>query len=342
MADSMSEAVQKHGGVLQKSDFERYEVQVRPALEGNWLDRRVFTTQAPTSGPVLLLFLRMLGRFRNFASQAMDTHVRSAHQFIEAEKFSFGARTNLGDPAYMNQTAQERIEIIGHSEDEAERLWKKIDEERTHGLNYYEPLFDIQEDHGTMSLSTADEKGMAVALTSTVNLPFGSEVMDPLTGIIMNDEMDDSSTPGVANAFGLRPSPYNYPEPGKRPLSSMAPSIIENADGSFLLSIGGSGGSRIYGSILQTMLNLDWGYDLSEAIERPRLHHQLLPRELSVETGFSKSVVEGLKSKGHNYTWLDVNSAVAEVQAVMRVGTSGHSVFHAASDSRKQGVAAAF
>jgi gamma-glutamyltranspeptidase / glutathione hydrolase / leukotriene-C4 hydrolase len=342
MAETMASAAQRHGGVLQASDFAAYNVEVKPALSGDWLGRRVWTTQAPTSGPVLLLMLRILKRFPHFAWRSMDRDVLSAHHFIEAEKFSFGARTNIGDPAFLNETALAKVDLIANSDKEAHRLWKKIDDDRTHKLNYYEPLFDIKEDHGTMHLTIADRNGMAMALTSTVNLPFGSQVMDPVTGIILNDEMDDSSTPGVANAFGLRPSPYNYPEPYKRPLSSISPAIIEHPDGSFLLALGGSGGSRIYGSVLQTMLNLDWGYDLSDAIEHPRLHHQLLPQELSVETGYPQKILDGLSAKGHKYKWLDVNSAAAEVQAVMHVGVGRHAIFHAASDSRKQGVAAAF
>lgn len=119
--------------------------------------------------------------------------------------------------------------------------------------------------------SIVDQQGMAVAITSTVNSVFGSTVLDPVTGVLLNDEMDDFSIPGTPNGFGLWPSPCklpdlvyadnfvmaltfplpdNYPEPGKRPVSSTVPSIIENPDGSFYAAIGGSGGSRIFGSVL--------------------------------------------------------------------------------------------
>jgi gamma-glutamyltranspeptidase/glutathione hydrolase/leukotriene-C4 hydrolase len=92
---------------------------------------------------------------------------------------------------------------------------------------------------------------------------------------------DDFAKPGIPDAFGLRPSPYNYPEEGKRPMSSTCPSIIEDSEGEFLLAIGGSGGSRIFSSVAQTLLNLDWGFDLSHAIEEPRVHDQLLPTYVS-------------------------------------------------------------
>jgi gamma-glutamyltranspeptidase / glutathione hydrolase / leukotriene-C4 hydrolase len=143
---------------------------------------------------------------------------------------------------------------------------------------------------------------MAVAITSTVNLIFGSQVLDPETGVILNDEMDDFSTPGVPNSFGLWPSPYNYPEPGKRPLSSTSPTIIENEDGSFYLALGGSGGSRIFGAVFQTILNLEWGLDLSKAIEYGRLHDQLYPIILDADSTYPEDLLRALVDRGHNVT----------------------------------------
>jgi gamma-glutamyltranspeptidase / glutathione hydrolase / leukotriene-C4 hydrolase len=147
-----------------------------------------------------------------------------------------------------------------------------------------------------------DKNGMAVAITSTVNLIFGSQVLDPETGVILNDEMDDFSTPGVPNSFGLWPSPYNYPEPGKRPLSSTSPTIIENEDGSFYLALGGSGGSRIFGAVFQTILNLEWGLDLSKAIEYGRLHDQLYPIILDADSTYPEDLLRALVDRGHNVT----------------------------------------
>lgn len=104
---------------------------------------------------------------------------------------------------------------------------------------------------------------------------------------LSSTEQDDFATPGLADAFGLYPSPYNFPDHsptgsyGKRPLSSTSATIIDDADGEFWLSMGGSGGSRIFGAVAQVLLNLDWGYDLSHAIEEPRVHDQLLPETVS-------------------------------------------------------------
>ncbi|CAG8525070.1 2352_t:CDS:2, partial [Acaulospora colombiana] len=122
--------------------------------------------------------------------------------------------------------------------------------EHTFGPEYYHPVFDSIEDHGTTHISAVDKSEMSVSFTSTVNLIWGAQVMDPITGIILNDEMNDFSIPGLPNAFGLWPSPYNFVAPGKRPLSSTVPTIVER-DGKFELALGGSGGTRILTAVLQ-------------------------------------------------------------------------------------------
>ena len=178
------------------------------------------------------------------------------------------------------------------------------------------PVHPIQKSH----TSIVDKNGMAVAITSTVNLVFGSQVIDPETGILLNDEMDDFSTPGTPNSFELWPSPcqfrpspclnlihhthpsdaVNYPQPGKRPLSSTAPTIAENPDGSLFIAIGGSGGSRIFPSVFQVLLNLDWGLDIRDAIEFSRLHDQLFPLTTDVDGVYPKHILDDLRQRGHN------------------------------------------
>ena len=108
--------------------------------------------------------------------------------------------------------------------------------------------------------------------------------------------------PDHPDAFGLRPSPYNFPAPGKRPLSSTAPMVMETEQGETLLALGGSGGSRIFGSVAQVLLNLDWGYDVANAVEQPRVHDQLSPAYVSVEAGYRPDLVDALRARGHNIT----------------------------------------
>jgi gamma-glutamyltranspeptidase/glutathione hydrolase/leukotriene-C4 hydrolase len=159
----------------------------------------------------------------------------------------FALRTELGDPDFND--LEEKVQRMV-SKETAAQIRANISDARTFPVEYYNPHWGPVDDHGTTHLSTVDKDDMAVALTSTVNLLFGSKLLEPETGVILNDEMDDFSIPGYSNAFGLRPSPYNYPEPGKRPLSSTVPTIIEK-DGRFEMSLGGSGGSRILTSAVQ-------------------------------------------------------------------------------------------
>ncbi|EEB89189.1 hypothetical protein MPER_12738, partial [Moniliophthora perniciosa FA553] len=232
--------------------------------------------------------------------------------------------------------------------------------DRTHTPEYYNPEYDVKMDHGTQHVSVVDYNGMATSLTSTINLIFGSQVLDPETGVILNDEvrnvalmldvmrtemnnlgqMDDFSVPGTPNGFGLWPSPYNYPEPHKKPLSSTVPSIMENSDGSFHLAIGGSGGSIIFGAVFQVLINLNhWGMNIGGAIESGRVHDQLYPETTIVDNTYPEAMMQELRSRGHNLIVLDVNRVAGIVNAVMR---DEEGTLYAASDSRKNGIAAGY
>ncbi|KAK7057202.1 gamma-glutamyltranspeptidase [Favolaschia claudopus] len=329
IADSLINKIRATGGILSHADFENYTVKVERALEGTYRGRRVFTSHAPTSGPALLHMLNLMEKFPTEQRSPVNVH-----RAIEVLKYGFAARTKICDPAFNNDTS--RIDEIS-TKTFADKVAPNITDDRTHLPDYYNPEFDVETDHGTSHTSVVDKNGMAVSLTSTVNLIFGSEVLDSETGVILNDQMDDFSTPGTPNGFGLWPSPYNYPEPGKRPLSSTAPTIIEHPDGSFAAAVGGSGGSRIFGAVFQTLLNLDWGLDASQAVEYPRVHTQLLPAVVDVDTGYPPDVLAGLLERGHILAATPPIAAV--VQLVMRK-TDGH--IFAASDSRKNGIAAGY
>ncbi|BGP49944.1 hypothetical protein JCM10450v2_005849 [Rhodotorula kratochvilovae] len=335
IADALVETVQAAGGILSREDMRAYRAIVRRAEEGTYRGRRYYTGSYPSGGPILRHLLNVLDGYDDFADGGQTP--LSEHRFVEALKFAFAARTNVGDPRFIHNDAK-LAEIPTRKYADAVRA--NITDDRTHPLSYYNPQFDILEDHGTTHLSTIDQWGGAVALTTTVNLIFGSRVMDARTGVILNDEMDDFATPGIPDAFGLTPSPFNYPEGGKRPLSSTSPLIMDHASSdSVWLSMGGSGGSRIFGAVAQTLLNLDWGHDLSGAVEAPRVHHQLLPEYVSVESTFRPDLLDSLRDRGHNVTVFDINVGIAEVQAVQR---DRDGKFFATSDSRKNGVPAAF
>jgi gamma-glutamyltranspeptidase/glutathione hydrolase/leukotriene-C4 hydrolase len=336
IADAIIHRVHQTGGIMTIKDLQGYEPIVQQALQGTYRGKKVYTTGAPTSGPVLLHILNLL---ENFNITAHTTHLEqelNVHRVVEALKFGFAARTKLSDPAFMNSTRE--IEDIP-TKKYARAIFPNITDDTTHTAEYYNPLYDVPLDSGTTHTSAVDESGMAAAISSTINLIWGSRILDQDTGIILNDEMDDFSRPGIPNGFGLYPSPYNYPAPGKRPLSSMAPTVIENEDGSFYLTLGGSGGSLIFGSILQVILNAEEGLDISAAVERPRLHDQLFPSTVIVEDRYPKHLTRGLRFRGHNITEIDINLGVSEIQAVVR-DTDG--ILFAASDSRKNGIAAGY
>ncbi|CAE6472341.1 unnamed protein product [Rhizoctonia solani] len=269
-------------------------------------------------GPVLIHVLNALERFGYGPNVHNQVAMKKEgglwwHRVTEALKFGSAARTRLGDPAFgNNQKLMNEIPTKEFGSNASAR----ITDDTTHTPEYYNPIYDVQIDHGTTHTSAADAEGFAIALTSSVNLIWGSRVMDPATGVIFNDVMDDFSAPGLPNMFGLWPSPWNYPETGKRQVSSMAPAIMEHGSGKLYLALGGSGGSRIFGAIAQTIINLDRGMDVSEAIEAPRVHDQLFPTLVSIESEFGERELEGLKQRGHNTSVFDINLGVAEIQAV--------------------------
>lgn len=333
IADALVRKIKETGGIMTHADLEGYAVKVERALRGTYRDKKVYTSRAPTSGPALLHMLNLIERF-DLAKEGRSG--LNAHRIVEAQKFGFAARTRIGDPSFALNNSALIAEIS--TKDFADLIAANLTDDRTHPVEYYNPEFDIVTDHGTSHTSAVDSQGMAVALTTTVNLVFGSQVLDPETGILLNDEMDDFSTPGFPNDFGLWPSPYNYPEPGKRPLSSIAPTIMEHGDGSFYLAIGGSGGSRIFPSLFQVILNLDWGLDVSEAIEYGRMHDQLLPMDVDVDNTLPNDLVDFLRDRGHNVTVKPIGRVAGIVQAVLqKEGT-----IFAASDSRKNGIAAGY
>ncbi|KAJ3337076.1 hypothetical protein HDU91_001579, partial [Kappamyces sp. JEL0680] len=219
IGEEIVKTVQAKGGILTRKDLAAYQPVFEVPLIGTFRGATVVTAPPPASGAVLLSLLNIL---ETFDDVALDTGLDS-HRMIEAFKHGYAQRGFYGDPTdpvYRNIS-----EIARHFTQKAtgQQVARLVVDNTTFPVEYYAPEFDVLENHGTMHVSVLTASGEGVALTSTVNLSFGSKIMDPKTGIILNDEMDDFSIPGVPNAFGLAPSPYNYIQPGKRPLSSSVP-----------------------------------------------------------------------------------------------------------------------
>ncbi|CAO3664756.1 unnamed protein product [Umbelopsis vinacea] len=333
IAASLVNTTVRTGGILTLDDMKSYRAIVRPPISTYYHGRKVVTGGAPTSGHVLISALNILERFNLRLLGEVGVNI---HRLVESLKYGFAFRTELGDPDYLDN-ADRLEEII--SKDWSSIVRHNISDDRTHSIEYYNPIFDNAEAHGTMHLSVVDENDGAVALTSTVNLLFGARVMDPVTGIILNDEMDDFSIPGIPNAFGLQPSVYNYVAPGKRPLSSCTPTIIER-DSKFEMAVGASGGSMIVTATLNVIIDVvDYGKNIYDAIVSPRLHHQLMPNSAIVEHDYPKNHITALQSRGHDVVVLPPSIKVTAVQGVMR---SPDGTVYGASDVRKFGQAAVY
>ncbi|OMJ14867.1 Gamma-glutamyltranspeptidase 1 [Smittium culicis] len=331
IAESMVKCIQDNGGILSLNDFSNYEPILRPTSVINYKDRKIITSSSPGSGPVLSTFFNIL---EGYNMENRNNKNVSIHRMLEAFKFGFSLRSHLADPEYINVT-----DTISKSQskDFAAKLRTKISDNKTHSYQYYDLDNDIKTDHITTHLSVIDKDGLAVSLTSTINLYFGSSVMDPITGVIFNNEMDDFSIPGIKNAFGLPQSKENNIAPGKRPLSSMSPTIIEK-DGHVEFILGASGGTRILTATTQVLLNmLEYGKSLKEAIDMPRIHDQLIPEIIEFEPGYPKSILESLFYRKHNTA--QNNYYLSAIQAI-HVQKDG--ILCAVSDGRKGGVPRAY
>ncbi|XP_075960611.1 LOW QUALITY PROTEIN: gamma-glutamyltransferase 1a [Anarhichas minor] len=369
MARIIVEDIQAAGGIISLDDLLEYQ----PVLNENPLKLNVgeytmHVPDAPSSGPVLALILNIVDGY-NFTGTSVSTAEKKTltyHRIVEAFRFAYAKRSRLGDPRYLNITDL----ILNMTSDYfADGIRSKITDDTTHPDSYYEPDYFVPDNHGTAHLSVIAEDGSAVAATSTINLYFGSKVMSRSTGIIFNDEMDDFSSPHMTNGFGIPPSPNNFIQPGKRPLSSMCPTIIFDKDNKVKMVVGASGGTKIttatalvslihsqtsfqsgsqhtvrylklnviFFSLKQVILNsLFFNYDLKKAVTEPRVHNQLNPNMTVVEQGFEKSVLEGLVQKNHVTQLLPIPDSV--VQAVVRQGER----LCAESDPRKGGYPAGY
>jgi gamma-glutamyltranspeptidase/glutathione hydrolase/leukotriene-C4 hydrolase len=350
ISKSLAAYVQQRGGIMTEDDIANYTVRIEEPIHGWYHGRQIITCGAPCSGPALIQALNILEGF----SLGQKGHMSpdEVHLLVEAMKCTLqktrlmldaaAARTELGDPFDPIADRPGRISELT-SKDFAARLRANISLTHTHPWEYYNPKYDLPHNHGTTHISVIDNQGMTVSLTSTINLIWGSRLHDPTTGIILNDEMDDFSQMNNSNAFRLEPSPYNYIRPFKRPMSSSTPTIILSPHtGAVELVLGASGGARILTSVLDAIIKfLDWDMDLLNMVEKPRLHHQLLPDQISMEMGYRDEFLNYLKDAGHEINQYDKMSATAEIQAVRRIETeNGQFRLEAISDSRKNGIAA--
>lgn len=254
----------------------------------------------------------------------------------ETMKAVFADRaTFYGDPAFTD-VPMPRLLAPAH----AATIRAKIDWKRARPSAEWAPPLDAASDAGTTHLSVVDEDGNAAALTTSVNTAFGAALSVPGRDIVLNNTMDDfSAQPGKANFFGLVGAKANAVAPGKRPLSSMTPTVVVE-DGGARLVAGGSGGPLILTATLQTLVGvLDFGLGAEAAVAAPRLHHQWLPDVLAVEVGYPEASRRALEGVGQKTAPLAAQGAVQAISVTRRDGVR---MLEAASDDRKGGVPAGY
>lgn len=327
IARATIKALKEQDGIMTLADLKNYSVAVREPNQIEYKGGKITGGTAPSSGAVGLAALKILEEY-DFIGDATRVN-ESTHLLDEAMKFSYGMRTKLGDPSFVDGMTEYQKQMI--SEETAEAVRAKITD-RALNLSAYDPDgLESLETPGTSHVVAMDSSGLAISLTTTINLIFGSRVMVPETGVIMNNEMNDFSIPGSSNAFGFIPSEANFIRPGKRPLSSISTTIVERANGIVSLVTGSAGGSRIITATLQVVLNvLEKNMTTHEALAEPRIHDQLVPQQVAFEYTFDNSTVAYMKEIGNNVTWVALGRSTAQALRLLENGT-----FEAAGEPRQ-------
>ena len=295
VAEKLAKAVSDAGGIMTPDDLKSYQALIRAPVRGNYRGYDIVSMPLPSSGgTVLLETLNILEGFP--MSDMKQGSAPSLHVMIEAMKRAYADRARyLGDPDFVNAPTQVLL-----TKEYAARQRASIDPDRATPAADVLKISPQREGSNTTHYSVVDSSGNAVSNTYTLNFPYGVGLVADGTGVLLNNELDDfTAAPGASNAFGLVGFEANLPGPGKRPLSSMSPTIVLK-DGKPVLVTGTPGGSRIISAVLQIVVNvLDYKMDVAAAVAAPRVHHQWMPDEVRVERGFPQETLDALKAKGH-------------------------------------------
>jgi gamma-glutamyltranspeptidase/glutathione hydrolase len=327
-AKTLARAIRAAGGIMTEDDLKNYRAIVRQPVRGTYRGYDIVSMPPPSSGGIALI--EMLNILEAYELGKLPKP-QTQHLVIEAMKRAYADRAQfLGDPATVN------VPVKGlTSKKYAETLRASIGDKATPSAEIKPGDPKLHEGDNTTHFSVIDRDGNAVSNTYTLNFSYGLGMVADGTGVLLNNEMDDfAAKTGASNAYGLVQYEANLPGPGKRPLSSMSPTIVLK-DGKPVLITGSPGGSRIITAVLQIILNtLDFNMSIDKAVSAPRLHHQWQPDEVRVEPGFDPALLADLAARGHKI-----------VQA--RPGTSANSiaitngVIVGAADPRTRGALAA-
>jgi len=312
-AHILANEMAKNGGLITLADLHNYQAVERAPLEGDYKGYQIITSPPPSSGGVgLLQMLAMLNGtgYEKFGAGSAESY----HYIAEAMRRYFADRSKyLGDPDFVNNPISALLAPAY-----IQSRCATIDPVRATPSDQISPgLAAANEGSDTTHYSIVDEQGNAVAVTYTLNNGYGSGVTVPGAGLLLNDEMDDfAAKPGEPNMFGLVQGERNSITPGKRPLSSMTPTIILK-DGKPFLVLGAPGGPMIITAVLQVILNvIDFRMNVQDAIDFPRIHHQWKPDRLDTESTVSSDTVGQLQRMGYSTHTADPGEQ-ARVEAIL-------------------------
>lgn len=331
-ANKTAQWMSTNGGIITATDFANYRTKIREPLYTTYRGYDIVGFPPPSSGGV------HVGQILNIIERFTLSPTGYVHVVAEAMKLAFADRAHwLGDPDFA---AVPRGLV---DKEYAAKLAARINKNFTVDVAHHssppdatENVFETRASH-TTHFCVADAEGNWVACTATINTSFGSKVIIPGTGVVLNNEMDDFSLqPGVANFFGLVGGEANAIQPGKRPLSSMSPTIVLK-DGKPVFSVGAAGGPTIISQVaLAVIAVVDFGMSPEEALAQPRFHHQWKPDELRIEESFGGEYLLRLGRMGHSV------KAVKSFGAAQAIGLSRSGALTAAPDPRGEGKAIAW
>ena len=331
-SDFIIDCMNRTNGLISRQDLKNYKPVERHPITFKYRNNTIYSMPPPSSGGITLASILNQIEFVDFSKINFQSSMH-IHYLVEAEKRAYADRAEyLGDMDYVNVPINDLISK-NYSYDRFSSIDKNkasVSSEIKHG----EVLFDESEE--TTHFSIVDKYGNAVSLTTTINGWYGSGITVDNAGFLLNNEMDDfSSKPGVPNMYGLVGSEANSIHPGKRMLSSMSPTIIENENGELYLVLGSPGGSTIITTVAQLIINIiDFEMSLQEAVESKRFHHQWLPDIIQIErNSIAEEVLNELISLGHNYRY---RSSIGESNCIM---VKDNLLILGTSDSRRGAVA---
>jgi gamma-glutamyltranspeptidase/glutathione hydrolase len=331
VAEKIVAAVNSAGGAMTVADFASYKVYEREPVRGTYRGFEIVSMPPPSSGGIhIIQILNMLESYRlnEMGAHSADT----LHVMTESMKPAYADRSEyLGDPGFVQVPVKQ---LVSKKYAEARRAEITMDKARPAREIKPGNLAPYESDQ-TTHYSIIDSEGNAVANTYTLNFSYGVGMVAEGTGILLNNELDDfAAKAGVPNGYGLIGGDANAPAPGKRPLSSMSPTLVLKG-GKVYLVTGSPGGSRIITTVLQVISNvIDHGMNVQEAVSAPRIHHQWLPDELRAERGLSIDTVRILESRGHKVVVTPTSGSAQTIMVTPQGSLAG------AADTRQRGTLA--